>query len=77
MSFQKHWNGGEKEMIRTKPYVGSNDRLDELAEQEAEWQRTNHEASECRDDCPHCEAEHYQRHVFDRFQTIFKREFDR
>ena len=75
MSFIKNWNEGEKEMVRTKPGIGSNDQLDELAEQEAEWQRTNHEAGECRKDCQYCEldreAKHYQRHVFDRFHDLF------
>ena len=46
---------GARRMQRTKPYIGSNDQLDELAEQEAEWQRANHEAGECLEDCPYCE----------------------
>ena len=46
-------------MERTKPYIGSNDQLDELAEQEAEWQRANHEAGECLEDCPYCELERH------------------
>jgi len=44
-------------MERTKPYIGSNDQLDELAEQEAEWQRAAHEARECLEDCPYYELD--------------------
>jgi hypothetical protein len=76
MSFQKHWTKeGAKEMIRTKPYIGSQDMLDEISEQAAEHERACHEAGECLEDCPHCNAEaearHYQRHVFDRMHDAF------
>jgi hypothetical protein len=80
MSFQKHWTAtGDKEMLRTKPYIGSNDILDELNEQAAEHKRVAHEAGECRENCAHCEADrearHYQRTVFDRFHDVFVTNF--
>lgn len=44
-------------MIRNKPYIGSNDMLDELNQQADEAERAAHEAGECWRDCRHCEHE--------------------
>jgi len=66
--------------VRSKPGIGSNDQLDDIANQFAEYERTQHEAGECVEDCPHCaadraEAIHYQQFTFDRLQSMFKKEF--
>ena len=42
---------------RSKPGIGSNDQLDDIANQFAEYERTQHEAGECVEDCPHCAAD--------------------
>ena len=80
MSFKKNWTAtGDKEIVRVeryKPGIGSNDQLDEINEQFAEHERACHEAGECLEECPHCEAdaeaEHYQRSTFDRLNDIFQ-----
>ena len=61
---------------RTKPGIGSNDQLDDIANQFAEYERTQHEAGECVEDCPHCAADrHYQQSTFDRLQAMFQKGF--
>ena len=44
-------------MIRSKPYIQSNDYLDELNMQADEAERAAHEAGECWRDCQYCEHE--------------------
>lgn len=69
MSFTKYWTEqGQKEILR-----------DEQLDDAAEWERTAHEAGECCEDCPHCEADreaaHYQRSTFDRLHNAFVQTF--
>ena len=78
MSFKKNWTAtGDKEIVRTKPGIGSNDHLDTLNEQFAEYELAQHEAGECLEDCSQCaadaEAKHYEQSTFDRLQDLFKK----
>jgi hypothetical protein len=60
MKLVKTYNPRGLVLVRSKPYVASNDHLDAINDEFAEHERWAHARGECGrldDHCPHCEVE--------------------